>query len=95
MRNLLERDFDALEPGLEGMRYGEWDARKADLPGLAERSEKIREVREAVKQAAEGRDLSSPRAMARLCALIASDKCATPESCAAMRDILGRHPRAR
>lgn len=87
---LLGDYFTVLEPGLAGMRYGEWDARKATLPNLAERSENLEAVREAVKQAAAERDLSTPRDMAQLCAQIAKDECASPESCAAMRDILGR-----
>jgi beta-lactamase class A len=87
---LLGDYFTALDPGLEGMRYGEWETRKAGLPGLAEKGEDLEVIREAVNVAAAGRDLSSPRAMARLCAQIARDECATPDSCAAMRDILGR-----
>jgi Beta-lactamase class A len=87
---LLGDYFIALDPGLEGMRYGEWDARCDGIEGLRERSEDLEVVREAVNRATEGRDLSSPHAMARLCALIAQDGCASAESCAAMRDILGR-----
>lgn len=87
---LLGDYFTALEPQLEGMRYGEWNDRKAAIAGLEERSEDLEIVREAVNTASADRDLSSPRDMARLCTLIAQDQCATPESCSAMRDILGR-----
>lgn len=88
--NLLGDYFIALDPSLAGMRYGEWDARVAAVPGLKERSNDLAVVRDAVNVAASGRDLSSPRAMGRLLGQIARNECATPESCAGMLEILGR-----
>ena len=87
---LLGDYFTALEPGLVGMRYGEWDARCAQIPGLRERSEDLEAVREAVGRATAERDLSTPRAMARLLAAIVRHECAGVTSCEAMLTILGR-----
>lgn len=90
IQDLIGAYFIALEPRLEGMRYGQWDDFAAAIPGLAERSEDLDAIREAVEISTAGRDLSSPRAMARLCAMIARDECASPDSCAEMLKIMER-----
>lgn len=90
IRELLTAYFVELHPELEGMRYGQWKEKEAAIPDLKTRSENIPDVREAVNRAAADRDLSTPRDMARLNAMIAKDECASPESCAGIREILER-----
>jgi beta-lactamase class A len=93
---LLGDYFTALHPSLEGMRYGEWEARRDAVPGLKEHSENTDVIREAVNTATgttdeePGRDTSPARQMARLMARIGKRDCARPESCDGMLDILGR-----
>jgi len=87
---LLAAYFTALDPGLDGMVYGQWKAREDAIPGLKERSENVALVRDAVAVATAGHDLATPRDMARLNAMIAKNECASPESCAGMLEILGR-----
>jgi beta-lactamase class A len=93
---LLGDYFTALHPSLEGMRYGEWEARRDAVPGLKEHSENLDAVREAVNactgttETEPGQDTCPARQMARLCARIARRDAARPESCDGMLDILGR-----
>jgi beta-lactamase class A len=94
--HLLGDYFTALHPSLEGMRYGEWEARRDAVPDLKERSENLNTVREAVNTCTgtsdtePGRDTSPARQMARLLARIGRRDGARPESCDGMLDILGR-----
>jgi beta-lactamase class A len=99
IRGLIGDILAALDPRLAGIRYGEWDALKEQYPDLEAKDKDLVEGRRAVNEAASDRDTATPRAIARLCAQIAENKCATEESCEAMLDILdeqqlnGRLPR--
>ena len=87
---LLGDYFTAFDPGLKDMKFGEWDDYCERIPGLKERGEDCDRIREAVNAAASEQDTSTVRDMARLCAMIAQQKCATPPSCEAMLNILNK-----
>lgn len=90
IRELLGAYFTALEPKLEGICYGEWEEREAAIPGLKERNKDLEVIYASVIAATTGCDLASPRAMARLCGMIARNECAGAESCEQMLEIMRR-----
>jgi beta-lactamase class A len=99
IRDLLGDICRALDPRMDGLKYGEWDALVEKFPDLKEKDRDLNEGRRAVNEAASDRDTANARDIARLCAQIARNECASEESCAAMLDILdkqqlnGRLPR--
>ncbi len=88
--DLLSDFLIALEPALSGMKWGEWDDYCDRNPGLREKSMDLNVIREAVNASASHRDTATVRAMARLCALIAQNQCASQDSCEAMLEIMDR-----
>ncbi len=101
IRQLIGDYFTALDPGLENLKYGEWDAYCEKIPDLKARSSNMEVIREAVNVSAgtSDSDTATVRDIANLCGQIANNTCATEESCSAMIDIMckqvlnGRLPR--
>lgn len=99
IRGLIGDILAALDPRLKDICYGDWDAIKEAHPDIEAKDKDLIEGRRAVNEAAADRDTATPRAIARLCAQIAENRCASEESCKAMLDILdeqqlnGRLPR--
>jgi beta-lactamase class A len=99
IRGLIGDILAALDPRLYDIRYCAWDAMKEKYPDIAAKDKDLSLGRIAVNEAATDRDIATPRAIARLCAQIAEDRCASEVSCKAMLDILdeqqlnGRLPR--
>jgi beta-lactamase class A len=99
IRDLIGDILAALDPRLKGICYSDWDAIKEQHPDIAAKDKDLTEGRRAVNEAAASQDVATPRAIARLCAQIAENRCATEQSCKAMLDILdeqqlnGRLPR--
>ncbi len=89
----------ALDPRAAGVKCGDWDDFLEQNPEIKAKEHDLDEGRRAVNEAASDRDVASVRDIARLCAQIALNECATEESCDAMIEILdtqqlnGRLPR--
>ncbi len=90
IQRLIGDYFIALEPQLETMKYREWDDYVERIPGLAERGKDLNIIREAVNASASDKDTATVREMARLCAQISENICASEESCSAMLEIMDR-----
>jgi len=82
--------FIALDPGLEQMKLGEWDAYCEKIPGLKERGNNLEAIREAVNASASTQDVATVRDIAHLCAQISENRCASTDSCEAMLEILNK-----
>jgi beta-lactamase class A len=90
IRDLIGDILAALDPRLEGLPYCDWDSAMEAHPGLREKTENLEEGRRAVNEAASDRDVASARDIARLCAQISANACASQESCEAMLEILNK-----
>jgi beta-lactamase class A len=99
IRDLIGDILTALDPRLKGIRRCDWDTFKEQHPDIAAKDKDLEEGRRAVNEAAADRDTATARDIARLCAQVAENRCASEESCKAMLDILdqqqlnGRLPR--
>lgn len=88
LRELLNNVFTTLDPRLEGLTTATWRDQVDGNPEMRAAAEDLNELRHAVNQATRDRDVATPRAIARLLAQIATDRCADAGSCQSMRDIL-------
>ena len=90
IRDLIGDILAALDPRLAGLPYCDWEATVDADPDLKAKTEDLVEGRRAVNEAASDRDVATVRDMARLCAQISTNACASEDSCKAMLEILNK-----
>jgi beta-lactamase class A len=97
--SLIGDILTAMDPRCAGVPWGEWEEFLEAHPDIKALDKDLGTSRKTVNEVAADRDVATPRAIARLCAQIAKEECATAESCAAILKILekqqlnGRLPR--
>lgn len=90
LRELLGDYLKALDPSLADISISDWERIRRRRPELDTLINDVDAAREATNRAAGNRDVASPRAMARLLAMIAQSQCAGEDACRAMLDIMDR-----
>ena len=90
IRHLIGDILSALDERMKDVKLVDWEALLEQHPDLKEKDENLDEGRRAINEVAADKDTATPRDIARLCAQISRNECATEESCEAMLEILNK-----